>query len=184
MERREFFKRLGFAGAAVAVTPQILAEIKPDPPAPIAGADITVHTPDGRSIPCKSFSLEILERSANGGIYLGDQCVFKIYDWSLAIDRPLIDVTPDPRFSPKPVLYKEYACDPSYSASVNGSGVIVEEFIPFDTSALLRLVLFDKDSVYDAEGMITALSYGATVGEPIENAIEFQISGPITRTFK
>lgn len=174
MERRDFFKRLGFAGAAIAVTPQILAEIKPDPPSPIAGADLTVHTPDGREIPCKSFTMDILERPGNGGIYLGDDCVFKIYDWSLEINGHFFD-------GDKPIqpMYKDKGLS---SAFVNGSGVIVEEFIPFDTSALLRLVLFDQDNVYDAEGMITALSYGATIGEPIENAIEFQISGPITRT--
>jgi hypothetical protein len=183
MERREFLKRLGFTGAAVAVTPQILAEIKPDPPAPISNGDITVITPDGRQIPCKSFSLDVLERTANGGIFDGDKCVFKIYDWSLEMERPFIDITPDPRYSPETVPFKEYAPGPSFSASVNGSGVIVEEFIPFNTDGPLRLILYDQDSVYDAEGYITALSYDVTFRESIEHALNFEISGEITRTF-
>jgi hypothetical protein len=47
-----------------------------------------------------------------------------------------------------------------------------------------RLVLYDKDSVYDAEGYITALSYGATLGEPIENALTFQIDGRDYENFR
>lgn len=180
MERRDFFKRLGFAGAAVAVAPQILAEIQPQKDA-IAGEELIVKTPDGREIPCKSFTMDILDTPARGGIYLGDDCVFKIYDWSLDIERPVIDVTPDPRFSPKPVLFKEYARGPA-SASITGSGCIVDDFIPFDTANLLRVVLFAPDCVYSAEGMITALSYDVPLGGRIEHALEFKISGEITRT--
>lgn len=183
MERRDFFKRLGFAGAAVAVAPQILAEIAPQSDA-IAGEELVVRTPDGREIPCKSFSMEIRETPARGGIYLGDDCVFKIYDWSLDIERPIIDVSRDPRYStpenPVPP-WKEYAGGPP-SASITGAGAIVTEFVPFDMSSPLRVVLFASDCVYSAEGYITSLIYDAGIGEQISGSLEFKISGEITRT--
>lgn len=185
MERREFFKRLGFAGAAIAVSPQILAEVQSELN-PAAGDALIIKTPDGTEIPCKSVNLDIAPWGGNGGIYLGDKCIFHIYEWSLDIESPLIDISRDPRYATKdyPVPpYKEYMKGPT-SATLRGSGRIVEDYIPFDISSLLRLVLYDSDGVYDAEGIITSLSYGATPGEFIDSAIEFQISGEVTKTYK
>lgn len=182
MERREFFKRLGFTGAAIAVAPQILAEIQPTDDA-IRGEDITVHLPDGRSIPCKSTILDITV-PPRGGLYLGDDCIFHLFNWSLEIERPLIDVTRSPVFStpmdPVPP-WKEYLKGP-VSSRISGSGQMVEEFIPWNMEDQLRIVLYNEDRVIDAEGYITALSFGATMGDATDNYFEFEVNGPITQT--
>ena len=182
MERREFLKRLGYTGAAIAVAPKILAEIQPTDEA-IRGENVTVHLPDGRSIPCKSVILDIVTPPI-GGIYRGDDCIFHLFNWSLEADSPLIDVTRDPRYMAEDDPFtgvKEYINGP-VSFSLTGSGQMVQEFIPWNMEDQVRIVLYNEDKVLDAEGYITALSFSAVLGESIDNYIEFKVNGPITQT--
>lgn len=171
MERRDFFKRLGFAGAAVVVAPQILAEIQSE-------ANLIVGEKKDYAL-----DMNIVERYSNGGIYLGDDLVFKIYDWSLEMGREFYDISRDPRYAtpenPVP-LWKEYEPGPK-SCTLNGSGCMVSDAIPWDTPGPLKLVLFNRDYLLEAEGHISALSYGGEFW--IDADITFHILGQVTQRF-
>ncbi len=113
-----------------------------------------------------------------GGIYRGEDCLFHLFDWSLVMERLLIDVTRNPVFSTPedPVPPGREYKNGLISTGITGSGQMVEEFIPWNMDDKLRIVLYNEDAVLDAEGYITALSFSASMGEGTDNVSSFRLT--------
>lgn len=139
MKRREFFEKLGIAGAAIAISPKVLSEISPkQAPAIGGGKEAILKLPDGRTVPLGKYTAELPPPHWTGGLYLDDVRVFDVKSWSLTMRRPLFEKPYTVDNIPE---WREFTSG-RISSYLNIRGQVLESRIPFNLEGKFHAVLF------------------------------------------
>lgn len=169
MNRRLFFKNLIGASAAAALGPKMLNaisdhEYEPTPGKPISTPHKVFHNEEGLWVLRNTD--ELVAWSAIPGIS---------FHW----ERPIIDVTPDPRFSPKPVLYREYigGC-PEFWWTIENLHIL--DTTIFNMEYLLDIIVKRPEGTIRSAGYLTEYSILPEAMEIGTVSAKFRGSGEAT----